>query len=213
MNSEYPRGWLKIVMSIIFLILFSSPYLFAAQGDTDAVSWGMITGLFGGLALFLYGMGKMSDGMEPLRAYPGFINAMKNLENPLLGIRLETLFAAFVQSRSATTGVVIVLAGQGLIGIESGIPIIFGANIGTCVTAGLASINTSREAGRVALAHVLFKIAPDSSSLINRDAVLRMAFTSTMPSIIPLSLRHSSTCEVMLIKARRVGTLNQHSFR
>ncbi len=112
-----------------------------------------------GFGLLFFGMKLMSDAMEPLRAYPGFIDGMKNLENPLLGILLGTLFTALVQSSAATTGVIIVLASQGLIGLESGIPIIFGANIGTCVTAGLASINTSREAKRVALAHVFFKIA------------------------------------------------------
>jgi phosphate:Na+ symporter len=100
----------------------------------------------------------MSDAMEPLRTYAGFINTMKELENPVLGMLVGTIFTALIQSSSATTGVVIVLAHMGLITLEAGIPIIFGANIGTCVTAGLASIGTSREAKRVALAHVLFKI-------------------------------------------------------
>jgi phosphate:Na+ symporter len=112
-----------------------------------------------GFGILFYGMKLMSDAMEPLRTYSGFINTMKGLENPLLGMLAGTIFTALVQSSSATTGVVIVLAHQGLITLEAGIPIIFGANIGTCVTAGLASIGTSREAKRVALAHVLFKIA------------------------------------------------------
>ena len=75
-----------------------------------------------------------------------------------MGLLAGTVFTALIQSSGASIGVVIVLANQGLISLETGIPIIFGANIGTCVTAGLASINTSREAKRVALAHVLFKI-------------------------------------------------------
>ena len=112
-----------------------------------------------GFGILFFGMKLMSDAMEPLRTNPGLINAMKELENPLLGIMAGTVFTALIQSSSATTGVVIVLASQGLVTLESGIPIIFGANIGTCITAGLASINTSREAKRVALAHVIFKIA------------------------------------------------------
>lgn len=112
-----------------------------------------------GFGILFYGMKLMSDTMSPLRDYPFFINVMQQLKNPVMGIFAGTFFTALVQSSSASTGVVIVLAHQGLISLETGIPIIFGANIGTCVTAGLASINTCREAKRVALAHVLFKIA------------------------------------------------------
>jgi phosphate:Na+ symporter len=81
------------------------------------------------------------------------------MENPFFGIVIGALFTALVQSSSATTGVVIVLAQQGFLTLEAGIPLVFGANIGTCITAGLASIGTSREAKRVAMAHVLFKLA------------------------------------------------------
>ncbi len=112
-----------------------------------------------GFGILFFGMKLMSDAMEPLRAFPGFIRIMKNLEHPMMGVLAGTVFTALIQSSGATTGIIIVLAHQGLITLESGIPIIFGANIGTCVTAGLASINTSREAKRVALSHVLFKIA------------------------------------------------------
>jgi len=111
-----------------------------------------------GFGILFYGMKLMSDSMAPLRTYPGFIDMMKSMENPIMGILAGALFTALVQSSSATTGVVIVLAQQGLISLEGGIPLILGANIGTCVTAGLASIGTQREAKRVALAHVLFKI-------------------------------------------------------
>ena len=133
-----------------------------------------------GFGILFYGMKLMSDAMEPLRTYSGFINTMKGLENPLLGLLAGTVFTALIQSSGASTGVVIILAHQGLITLEAGIPIIFGANIGTCVTAGLASIGTSREAKRVALAHVFFKIAgvmififwiPDFADLIRSIAV------------------------------------------
>lgn len=112
-----------------------------------------------GFGILFYGMKLMSDTMSPLRDYPAFINIMQGLENPIMGLLIGTLFTALIQSSGASIGLVIVLAHQGLITLEAGIPIIFGANIGTCVTAGLASINTSREAKRVALAHVLFKVA------------------------------------------------------
>ena len=111
-----------------------------------------------GFGILFYGMKLMSDAMKPLRTYPEFIDLMKGLENPLLGLLIGTLFTALIQSSSAFTGIIIVLAQQGLISLEAGIPLVFGANIGTCITAGLASIGTSREAKRVALAHVLFKV-------------------------------------------------------
>jgi phosphate:Na+ symporter len=112
-----------------------------------------------GFGLLFYGMKLMSDAMKPLRTYPDFIELLKGLENPMLGLLVGAMFTALIQSSSAFTGILIVLAQQGLITLEAGIPMIFGANIGTCITAGLASIGTSREAKRVALAHVIFKVA------------------------------------------------------
>lgn len=111
-----------------------------------------------GFGILFFGMKLMSDAMKPLRTFQPFIDVMKGLENPLLGLLVGTIFTALVQSSSAFTGIVIVLAQQGLLTLEAGIPLIFGANIGTCITAGLASIGTTREAKRVALAHVLFKV-------------------------------------------------------
>ncbi len=112
-----------------------------------------------GFGILFFGMKLMSDVMKPLRTYPAFIDLMKDLETPFMGILFGAGFTAIVQSSSATTGVLIVLAQQGLISLEAGIPVIFGANIGTCVTAALAIIGASREAKRVAMAHVMFKIA------------------------------------------------------
>ncbi len=114
--------------------------------------------IFLGFGLLFYGMKLMSDTMAPLREYPLFIELMGRLKYPVMGLLAGTVFTGLIQSSAATAGIVIVLAQQGLITLETGIPIILGANIGTCVTAGLASINTSREAKRVALAHVFFKV-------------------------------------------------------
>ncbi|MCP4930982.1 MAG: Na/Pi cotransporter family protein [Candidatus Marinimicrobia bacterium] len=111
-----------------------------------------------GFGILFFGMKLMSDAMRPLRTFQPFIDLLKGLENPLLGLLVGTLFTALVQSSSAFTGIVIVLAQQGLLTLEAGIPLVMGANIGTCITAGLASIGTSREAKRVAIAHVMFKI-------------------------------------------------------
>jgi len=112
-----------------------------------------------GFGILFLGMKIMSDSMYPLRDFEPFIALMKDLEIPVLGLLIGAIFTALIQSSSAFTGIVIVLAQQGLLSLEGGIPLLLGENIGTCVTAGLASIGASREAKRVALAHVIFNTA------------------------------------------------------
>lgn len=111
-----------------------------------------------GFGILFFGMKLMSDAMKPLRSFEPFIDLLQGLENPLLGLLVGALFTALIQSSSAFTGIIIVLAQQGLLTLDAGIPLIFGANLGTSVTAALASIGATREAKRVALAHTLFKI-------------------------------------------------------
>ncbi len=111
-----------------------------------------------GFGILFFGMHIMSESMAPLKTYQPFLNVLVGLENPVFGILLGTIFTALIQSSSAFTGIIIVLAQQGFLTLTAGIPLIFGANIGTCVTAILASMNAGREAKRVALAHTLFKV-------------------------------------------------------
>nr|WP_241893503.1 Na/Pi cotransporter family protein [Magnetofaba australis] len=111
-----------------------------------------------GLGLIFLGMTIMSDAMKPLRSYQPFLDLMIHMESPWLGIVVAAAFTGLVQSSSATTGIVIVMASQGFITLPAGIALAFGANIGTCVTALLASIGKPREAVRAALAHVLFNV-------------------------------------------------------
>ena len=109
-----------------------------------------------GLGLILFGMELMSIATGPLRDWPPFLNALQHMSNPLLAVAAGTLFTAIVQSSSATTGIVIVLASQGLITLELGIGLIFGANVGTCVTAFASAVGRPREALQAAWAHVIF---------------------------------------------------------
>ena len=111
-----------------------------------------------GFGLLFYGMKVMSDTMKPLRTDPTFNIILTSFENPLLGIIAGAIFTALVQSSSATTGIVITLASGGSISLEAGIPLILGANIGTCITAFLAGLNASRDAKRVAIGHVVFNV-------------------------------------------------------
>ena len=111
-----------------------------------------------GFGLLFYGMKVMSDTMKPLRTDPTFNIILTSFENPFLGIIAGAVFTALIQSSSATTGIVITLASSGSITLEAGIPLILGANIGTCITALLAGLKATRDAKRVAIGHVLFNV-------------------------------------------------------
>ena len=115
-------------------------------------------GMLMGLGMIFFGMSVMSDAMYPLRAYQPFLDFMVTMGNPLVGILVAAAFTALVQSSSATTGIVIVMASQGFIALPAGIALAFGANIGTCITAMLAAIGKPREAIRAAVVHVLFNV-------------------------------------------------------
>jgi len=144
----------KVTKYALLLVAIGFAMLFASKKEKIQQYGYMIMGL----GMIFFGMGVMKDAMEPLKTYQPFIDIMANMSNPILGILVGAVFTALVQSSSASMGVVIVLAMQGLITLEAGISLALGANIGTCVTAGLASLGKPREAVRVAVCHVLFKI-------------------------------------------------------
>ena len=145
----------KVTEYALLLVAAGFLLVFTAKAEV-AKQYGV---LVMGLGMIFFGMGIMSDGMAPLRSYEPFIALMQNVSNPIVGILVAALFTGLVQSSSATMGVVIALALQGLISLEAGIALSLGANIGTCVTAGLAAIRKPREAVRVAVAHVTFNVA------------------------------------------------------
>lgn len=112
-----------------------------------------------GFGVLFLGMMIMSDGLKPLRANPLFQQYMVQFgAQPLLGVLAGMVFTAAIQSSSAFTGIIISLALQDLIGLDAAITMILGSNIGTCITAMLASIGTNLTARRAALAHVLFNV-------------------------------------------------------
>ncbi len=111
-----------------------------------------------GLGLLFFGMELMSQATTPLRSYEPFMHLMREMANPLWGVLIGAAFTALVQSSSATTGIVIVMATQGLLSLETGIALILGSNIGTCVTAMISAVGKPREALQAATAHVLFNV-------------------------------------------------------
>ncbi|MBL1214907.1 MAG: Na/Pi cotransporter family protein [Ignavibacteriae bacterium] len=144
----------KVTQYSLLLIAFGFALFFISKKESLRQYGAMIMGL----GMLFFGMGLMSESMNPLRTYQPFINLMAGMSKPLWGILAATIFTALIQSSAAAISVIIVLAMQGLISLEAGIALSLGANVGTCVTAGLASIGKPREAVRVAVSHVLFKI-------------------------------------------------------
>ncbi|MRX55994.1 sodium-dependent phosphate transporter [Bacillus sp. HMSC76G11] len=114
--------------------------------------------VFGFGALF-FGLELMGDGMKPLRSLQAFQDLTVSMsDNPLLGVVIGTVFTVIVQSSSATIGILQELHGLGLIDIKAALPVLFGDNIGTTITAVLASIGASVAARRAALTHVIFNL-------------------------------------------------------
>ena len=144
----------KVTKYALLLVVIGFGMLFTSKKEKIQQYGYMIMGL----GMIFFGMGVMSDAMKPLRTYQPFLDLMTQMSNPVLGILVAALFTALVQSSSATTGVILVLAMSGLISLKAGIALSFGANIGTCVTAFLASIGKPREALRVSVVHVLFNV-------------------------------------------------------
>lgn len=114
--------------------------------------------ILAGLGVLFIGMGMMSDSMRPLREVPEFINLMTKFSNPVIGIGVGALFTAVIQSSSASVGILQSLASNGLIGLGDAVFVLFGQNIGTCITAVLAAIGTSRNAKRTTLIHLSFNV-------------------------------------------------------
>jgi phosphate:Na+ symporter len=111
-----------------------------------------------GLGLLFYGMAAMGLAMSPLRTNQGFADLLQSLRNPILGMLAGAIFTALVQSSSATIGLAVVMATQGLLSLPAGIAILFGAKIGTGITAMLAAIGKPQDAKRAAVVHVLFNV-------------------------------------------------------
>jgi phosphate:Na+ symporter len=113
-----------------------------------------------GFGILFLGMNVMSQSMEPLRQNQFFIDLMVSFgRTPMLGVLIGALFTAIIQSSSATTGIVIAMTMQGILSLPAALAITLGSNIGTCVTALLASIGTGLSARRAAVAHLLFNVA------------------------------------------------------
>lgn len=112
-----------------------------------------------GFGILFMGLNIMGDSVAPLRDHPGINVAIRTFAKyPWYGVLIGTLMTMVIQSSSATIGMLMALASQGIMPLEAAIPILLGDNIGTCITAMLASVGTNLAARRSAVAHVAFNV-------------------------------------------------------
>ena len=111
-----------------------------------------------GFGILFMGLSLMSGSMDGLKESPHIINLLGSLRNPILGILVGFLVTAVIQSSSVTVSIVLLMAQQGLLPLWICFYIILGCNIGSCVTALIASLNGNKEAKRAAMIHFLFNV-------------------------------------------------------
>lgn len=111
-----------------------------------------------GFAILMFGMEAMSASVKPLADVPEFASILTTFQNPLLGVLAGAILTAIIQSSSASVGILQAMCVTGSVTVGAALPIIMGQNIGTCVTALLSSIGTSKNAKRAALVHLSFNL-------------------------------------------------------
>lgn len=138
-----------------------------------------------GLGILFIGMEMMSGAMMPLRESEAFVSLMTKFSNPVLGILAGAVFTAVIQSSSASVGILQALAGSGLIGLSNAVYVLFGQNIGTCITAILAAIGTSRNAKRTTVIHLMFNLI---GTVLFTVVCIATPLTALVESITPDSV-------------------------
>jgi phosphate:Na+ symporter len=145
-----------------------------------------------GFGMLFYGMYIMSESMSPLRTYDPFVQLILRLEHPALGIIIGALITALIQSSSAFIGILIILSMQGLLTLGIAIPLLIGANLGTSITAIIASLSGSREGKQVALAHTIYKLVGAGIIVFFIPSFTKMVLSITHSSA--LSIYQGSQC-------------------
>jgi len=149
--------------------------------------------IFIGFGILFLGMALMKEAIEPLQNSQIFVDIISNFKNPFIGILAGFGITALLQSSSATTGLLLAVAGSGLITVEMAFPIVFGQNIGTCVTAMISSIGANKTARRAAVMHLLFNLVGTVIFLIFlRKPVETLVFMIT-PSGIERQIANAHT--------------------
>jgi len=148
-----------------------------------------------GFAILMFGMEAMSDAVEPLADMPGFAEMFTMFSNPILGVLVGAGLTAILQSSSASVGILQALSLTGTVSYGSAIPIIMGQNIGTCITAVLASAGASRDAKRTSVIHLLFNVVGTIVWLIVfyvLNAIFNFAFVDFHADPLGIAIVHTA---------------------
>lgn len=151
------------VTSLMLSVKLNFGVMFTAVGAIcqlagNRSSFKLLGQIMMGLGILFVGMDAMTAAMEPLRDWQGFRDMMELAKNPLVGVLVGAGVTALLQSSSASVGILQALAATGAISLQASLFILFGQNIGTCVTALLASVGANRTAKRAAVVHLLFNV-------------------------------------------------------
>ncbi len=153
-----------------------------------------IGGIMLGFATLMFGMEAMSDAVSGLSEVPEFRNILLMFSNPILGVLAGAFLTAIIQSSSASVGILQALSSTGQVTIGTAIPIIFGQNIGTCVTALLSSIGANKNARRAAVVHLSFNVIGCSVWLIVyslASRVLELGFAMQAANAFNIAIIHT----------------------
>lgn len=174
------------VLALIGIIL----YLFVK--DSKKRDTGLI---LLGFATLMFGMEMMSDAVKPLAEVESFRNLFLIFQNPILGVLVGALVTGIIQSSSASVGILQALSATGQVSVGSAIPIIMGQNIGTCVTALLSSVGTTKNARRAAMVHLYFNIIGTIFMMVvfySANAIFDFAFVDMQANQFNIAVIHSA---------------------
>ncbi len=164
-------------------------YLFGGKDKTKHIAEVLI-----GFGILFTGMDFMKEAVKPLVEYQGFTNSLLTFgKYPILGLLLGFGITAIIQSSSASMGMLVVLASQGLIPLQAALPILYGQNIGTCITSLLSSIGASINAKRAAMIHLIFNILGTIIFLLFLNKIVVMAVTTANPDNVARQLANVHT--------------------
>lgn len=148
-----------------------------------------------GFAVLMTGMNTMSSAVTPLASEPGFIRFLLAFSNPVLGMLVGIALTAFIQSSSASIGILQALSVTGAVSYSTAIPIILGANVGACATALISSVGAGRNGRRAALIHLYFNIIKTVTFMVvfyAVDAVMEFAFMGRPASALGIAVIHTA---------------------
>ena len=172
------------VIGIILLMFFKQE----KKKDTAAILLGF--------AVLMFGMSTMSAAVEPLAQLKSFTDLLLMFSNPILGVLVGVVFTAIIQSSSASVGIIQALSLTGAIRYSSILPLLFGFNIGTCITSILSASGASVDAKRAAMIHLCFNIV---STLVILplyylfDSFIHFSFVDVNANPFGIAIMHSIT--------------------